>query len=236
MPNPNGPYPGRQLFIGLTSNSAPAFIYLVTGRSPASRERKAILRDSTVIIGPLGDVPYDSLRHYTAVKFDNTTVIAAISNGIQTESIYETYRLLCNVGSYPSSSYLKKLMEGAKSEPDSLNTPRIAGIITKSSGTTYTMVSIKRHDAPAEVFSAKPIPGTLIGVATYQGDMENPRPYDINGGVKKIIPQTATSQGLAQYLYDLSAATYNSDDIRVCSVGGIYSNGKFEISIINRFQ
>ena len=39
--NPNGPYPGRQLFIGMTMSGNPAVVYLVTGRSPASRERKA---------------------------------------------------------------------------------------------------------------------------------------------------------------------------------------------------
>ena len=41
MNNPNGPYPGRQLFLGITEKGSPAFTYLVTGRSPASRERKA---------------------------------------------------------------------------------------------------------------------------------------------------------------------------------------------------
>ena len=41
MKNPNGPYPGRQLFLGMTASGKPAFVYLVTGRSPQSRERKA---------------------------------------------------------------------------------------------------------------------------------------------------------------------------------------------------
>ena len=98
MPNPNGPYPGRQLFVGLTTDGRQALAYLVTGRSAQSRERKATLRDNTIIIGPLGNVPYDPLRHYTAVKWDDASGVVAVSNGIQTEAIYETYRLLHNVG------------------------------------------------------------------------------------------------------------------------------------------
>jgi len=40
MTNPNGPYPGRQLFIGMTLSGNPAVVYLVTGRSPASRKER----------------------------------------------------------------------------------------------------------------------------------------------------------------------------------------------------
>ncbi len=236
MPNPNSPYPGRQLFIGLTAKGFPAIIYLVTGRSPASRERKAIKRNNAVIIGPLGDAPYDPLRHYTAIKYDNSSGIVAVSNGIQTEAIFETYQLLHNVGSSPEPIYMKKLMEGAKSEPDSLNTPRIAGVVTKGAGSLFTMVSIKRHDMPAKVFSVKPTPGMFIGVSTYQGDMDNPRSYDVGSGVKKIKPHVITAPKLARYLYDLSMATYNGDDIRVCAIGGVFVNGKLRLSVINRFS
>ncbi len=236
MPNPNGPYPGRQLFVGLTAKGAPAIIYLVTGRSPASRERRAIKRNNAVIIGPLGDVPYDPLRHYTAIKHDNISGVVAVSNGIQTEAIFETYRLLHNVGSSPDPIYLKKLMEGAGSEPDSLNTPRIAGLITKGAGFIYTMVAIKRHDKPAKVFSVKPTPGIFIGISTYQGDMDNPQGYDISSGVRKIKPRVITESKLAQYLYDLSVAAYNGDDIRVCSIGGVCVNGKFKLSVVNKFN
>jgi len=52
--NPNGPYPGRQLFIGMTMNGNPAVVYLVTGRSSASRERKATPGDNGVIIDRSG--------------------------------------------------------------------------------------------------------------------------------------------------------------------------------------
>jgi len=57
MNNPSGPYPGRQLFLGLTPAEEPCFAYLVTGRSPESRQRKAIAIENTVRIGPLGEYP-----------------------------------------------------------------------------------------------------------------------------------------------------------------------------------
>ena len=101
MNNPNGPYPGRQLFLGLTLEDEPCFAYLVTGRSPESRERIAIPLDDGIRIGPIGNLRYDNLRHYSAVKYDNKSGIAVVSNGIQTEAIFETYRLLYNTGSYP---------------------------------------------------------------------------------------------------------------------------------------
>ena len=46
-----------------------------------------------VVVGPLGTIEYDPLRHYSAVQYEDTTGIAAVSNGIQTEAIFETYLL-----------------------------------------------------------------------------------------------------------------------------------------------
>src|SRR5271157_1431843 len=126
--NPNGPYPGRQLFLGMTMTGNPAVAYLVTGRSPASRERKASALDNGIIIGPLGNQSYDPLRHYTGVKYDNASGVMAVSNGIQTEAIFETYKLLFNTNSIPAKDFLEKLLDGAGAEPDSYHTPRIAGM------------------------------------------------------------------------------------------------------------
>jgi len=174
MNNPNGPYPGRQLFLGLTTGGKPCFAYLVTGRSPQSRERKGTPIENTVIMGPIGNQPYDWLRHYSAVKTDNETGLVVVSNGIQTESIFETYRLLFHTGAPPGKGYMKKIMDGARAEPDSLHTPRIAG----------------------------------------------------------------TPQELADFIYGISSATHQGDDIRVCAIGGIRSddNRTWKLAIINRHQ
>jgi IMP cyclohydrolase len=240
MKNPNGPYPGRQLFLGLTASRKPAFAYLVTGRSPQSRERKARPVENSIIMGPRGDQPYDWLRHYTAVKYDNSIGLAVISNGIQTEAIFETYRLLFHAGTPPSKGYLQKLMEGARSEPDSLHTPRIAGVIANSVGKTEPVynISIKTHDRPAAAWQVKPKPGTLTGVSVYNGNMESPGAFNIDEGLKELKFQADTPQELADFIFGISAATYQGEDIRVCAIGGIRGedNHTWKAAIINRHR
>ena len=240
MNNPNGPYPGRQLFLGLTANERPAFAYLVTGRSPQSRERKATPADNSIIMGPIGNERYDWLRHYTAIKHDSDTGLVVVSNGIQTEAIFETYKLLFHAGSPPSQGYLKKIMDGARSEPDSLNTPRIAGVIANTSNKKKPVyiISIKTRGKPAATYRPEPKPGTLTGVATYSGNMENPKPFDIKGGLPEVKFDAKTPEALAEFTYEISAATNQGEDIRVCAVGGVRSedNRTWKLAIINRHK
>jgi IMP cyclohydrolase len=240
MKNPNGPYPGRQLFLGITERGDPAFAYLVTGRSPQSRERKAIEAENSIIMGPLGDTPYDPLRHYTAVKCDGKIGLATVSNGIQTDAIYETYKLLYNVAAMPSKGYLKKIMDGARHEPDSLHTPRIAGVIVNPAGKAdpVYLISIKTDAGPATAWKLQPAPGTLIGVSTYGGNMAEPEPFDIGGGLPVVEFDVITPGEIAAYIYGMSAASHQGDDIRVCAVGGVRSAGSltWETAVINRHQ
>lgn len=235
MPNPSGPYPGRQLFLGLTARQEPCFAYLVTGRSPESRQRKAIAIENTVRIGPLGNIAYDPLRHYTAVKCDNSAGIAVITNGIQTEAIFETYRLLFNVGTPATQDFMAKLMEGANAEPDSLHTPRIAGAIITNKGNPVFIIGIKTHDAPAAAYKVAPDASHLTGVSVYKGNMDSPEPTSPTARLSWIEFKGNTSQDLAKSLYDISAATYKDEDIRVCSVGGIYSGNSWDVAIINKY-
>jgi IMP cyclohydrolase len=236
MPNPNGPYPGRQLFIGRTVDGNPAFMYLVTGRSPQSRERRATPVENGIVIGPIGDQSYDPLRHYTGVKYDDGTGIAVISNGIQTEAIFEVFRLLFNVGTPPTEDFMAGLLDGARAEPDGLHTPRIAGVITGGDDVaTVYIIGIVRHDIPAKVFKVRAEPGTLVGIATYQGALDNPEPFNPDSQLPQLQITGNTARELAEYLYDLSLAEYAGDDIRVCSVGGIRdNNGKWQIATVNR--
>jgi len=237
--NPNGPYPGRQLFLGLLTDGRPCLAYLVTGRNPASRERRAVPVDSGIRIGPLGKQEYDPLRHYTGVKFDNLTGLAVVSNGIQTEAIYETYRLLFNTNSTPARGYMKKIMDGAGAEPDSYHTPRIAGaVISRGAGKMpVCIVSIKTADASAGTFQIKLEPGVMLGVSTYQGDLNNPAPFDANAGLARLEFGGKTEGDLAEYLFDISQTSYNGEDIRVCTIGGVCSgDGAWRFQIKNRHQ
>ena len=234
MNNPNGPYPGRQLFLGQTVNNRPCLAYLITGRSPESRERKAIPVENTVRIGPKGDAPYDPLRHYSAVKFDDPTGVLAVSNGIQTEALFEVYKLLVNVGAPRGKEYFEKIMDGADAEPDSYHTPRIGGVIVpgeNSSGFKY-IIGIKAFELPAKAYEIKPRPGVLTGVSTYKGSLERPEARHPEDSLTELEIQAGTAAELAGLIFDMSAATYNGNDIRVCSLGGVFlENGRWDIAI-----
>jgi IMP cyclohydrolase len=237
MMNPNGPYPGRQLFIGMTQGGNPAVAYLVTGRSPASRERKASAIDSGIILGPIGNQAYDPLRHYTGVKYDNVSGVITVSNGIQTDAIFETYRLLYNTASIPDRHFMEVILDGAQAEPDSMHTPRIAAVITQNSkNQPVFIVGIKRNDMPAKSFQIEPSSGTLSGISTYKGSLENPEPYDAGAGLSKIDFKGKTAIELAEHLFEISKAAYNGDDIRVCAVGGIRSEDghSWQVAMRNR--
>ena len=240
MSNPNGPYPGRQLFVGTTVDGCPSLAYLVTGRSPQSRERKGMPIENGISMGPIGDEPYDWLRHYTTIKYDNSTGLAVVSNGIQTEAIFETYRLLFHTGSPPEKSYMEKIMDGARYEPDSYRTPRIAGVITNHSGEAKPVyiIGIITHYGPAKAFQMETEPGTMVGISTYSGAMDKPEPFAPDSDLPELKFEGKTAQELAEYLFNLSHALYQGDDIRVCSVGGIWQekNHAWSLAIVNTHQ
>jgi IMP cyclohydrolase len=240
MSNPNGPYPGRQLFIGLTVDARPALIYLVTGRSSQSRERLAVAAGDSIRIDPIGQQEHIPLRfHYPSVKFDNDTGVAIVSNGIQTAAIFETYRLLLIAGTAPTGDYLAKLMDGAGAEPDSLNTPRIAGVITSvvDDRKPVFIIGIVTEGAPASTFEIQPEPGIMTGISTYRGDLANPKAFDPRSELPGLQCSAKTAKDLAEYLFDISEATNQGEDIRVCAIGGVLSaDGNWSHHIINRHQ
>jgi IMP cyclohydrolase len=235
MKNPNGPYPGRQLFLGLTVDHRPCFAYFVSGRSPESRQRKAIVVENTVRIGPVGNQPYDPLRHYSAVIQDRASGVLAVSNGIQTEAIYEMYRLLFNTRSAAGPDYLEKILEGAGSEPDSYHTPRIAGYIAGTIEKPAVVLAMKAYDQPALATSVELQAGNLTGISTYGGDLDNPLARRVGDLLPRLEFKWHSAEELARYIFDLSAAIYNGNDIRVCSVGGVRSAQGWEIALWNAY-
>jgi IMP cyclohydrolase len=228
MQNPNGPYPGRQLFLGLTEEKNPFFAYLVTGRSPESRERKAVVMNDVIRMGPIGNIQYDPLRHYAAVRFDNASGLLSVSNGIQTEAIFEAYRLILNTASSATKDYMEKLLDGAGAEPDSYHTPRIAGIITNSADKARPIfiTGMKAFNKPAKATQIEPEPGEMIGISTYRGLLDSPEARDPGDSLPEVKVKARTAAEIANFLYDISAAEYKGNDIRVCTVAGVRSGGQ----------
>lgn len=236
MPNPSGPYPGRQLFLGTAVDGKPCFAYLVTGRSPESRQRRAVPVENTVRIGPLVDTALERLRfHYTAMKYDDSTGVAAVTNGLQSEAIYEAYKLLVDVGTPPTKDLLEELLEGANAEPDSLHTPRIGSVIIPGEGRTLFFAGIKTQSKRAVAQPVSPAAGQMSGVSTYKGNLDNPEPSDPAAPLSGLEFRANTAQGIADFVWDISAATYKREDIRVCAIGGIYHGDKWDLHIINKY-
>jgi IMP cyclohydrolase len=236
MENPNGPYPGRQLFLGLTADKNPFFAYLVTGRSPESRERKAIAVNDLVRMGPIGNVEYDPLRHYAAVKLDNSSGLLSVSNGIQTDAIFEAYKLIFNTASPVVKDSMQVLLEGAGAEPDSYHTPRIAGVVTSSADKTRPVffIGMKAFTSPAKVTQIDPKPATMIGISTYKGSLDNPEARDPGAVLPEVNIKAKSAQDIAKYLFDISEVLYKGNDIRVCTVAGVRSNNQsWSIAINN---
>jgi len=234
MKNPIGPYPGRQIFLGKTIKEEPCFAYLITGRSPESRQRKAVRVEDVIRIGPLGDQPYDPLRHYNAVKIDSASGVLSVSNGIQTDAGFEMYKLLFNTGSAPLKEYLENILEGSGAEPDSYHTPRIAGVISFYDKQPVWMIGIKAQGAFARARQIETAAGKLTGVSTYRGSLDSPEATDPSFALPIMDFKGKTAEDLGKYIFDNSAATYKDNDIRVCSIGGVYSSrGGWKLYIFN---
>jgi IMP cyclohydrolase len=233
MHNPNGPYPGRQLFLGRTVENKPCFVYLITGRSPESRERRAVSIENIIRIGPAGSGRYDPLRHYSAVKYSQNNGLAAVTNGIQTEAIFETYNLIYNTANQPGQDFLEKILDGAGAEPDNLHTPRIAGMITQHNNSPVFIIGIKGFNNPAKAWQVEPRSGTLIGISTYKGDMEQAEARDPEDTLPGLEFKGSKAEELAEFLFGISGAVNKGNDIRVCTVSGVLSNGNWEVAVKN---
>jgi IMP cyclohydrolase len=226
--NPNGPYPGRQLFLGLTADNSPFFAYLVTGRSPESRERKAVAMNDVIRMGPTGKVQYDPLRHYAAVKFDNATGLLSVSNGIQTEAVFEVFKLILNTASEAGKVYLESVLDSAGAEPDSYHTPRIAGIVTNTADNTRPVfiLGMKSFNSAAKATQIEPVPGTMVGISTYKGSLDSPEARDPAAALPVVEVKARTAEDIAKYLFDISETLYKGNDIRVCTVAGVCSKDR----------
>lgn len=131
-------------------------------------------------------------------------------------------------------------MTGAGYEPDSLHTPRIAGLIMSPTGETepVLILSIITDNPPAKTYEIKPKPGTLTGISTYDGDLASPGAFDIKAKLPVIELNAETPEDIAKYIYDISEAFNQGDDIRVCAIAGVRldDNLTWKLAMINRHK
>jgi IMP cyclohydrolase len=224
-------YPGRWGLIGLSDDVRPSAGYIVTGRSPESQQRKATIYDgmnsSFVHIGPIIETKPDPLRHYDSIRADNDGRLV-VTNGNQTQDMYKSYKM----ARIPGKLFLKAVLGSWKVEPDSLKTPRIAGIITDYDE-AETICPV--YDAEgASSFRVKPEPGTMQGFPTYLGDVKNVTPFPFHQ-LQKQVPSIRLKWDSAR---DLAYTLFNitNPDLIVCSVGAVWyeEDGKWNIFALNK--
>jgi IMP cyclohydrolase len=169
-------YLGREIWLFLTEEGRPGALYSVSGRSPPSRQREAVYysEERRVAIEPLDkSQASDNLRHYNAMKFNNHFL--AVSNGSHTEDMLESCFGNYAIGDIPRK--MRMHLNKWKPEPDTLKTPRIAGIVTYP--TFYTMGMITEENN-AKSITIYPPRETAYGISTYSGEGTEPKSFDIN--------------------------------------------------------
>jgi len=144
------------------------------------------------------------------------------------------YKLLFNTNSTPGKEYLQNTLEGAGAEPDSYNTPRIAGVITFQNKQPAWFMGIKAYGSLAKSWQIDPEAGKLTGISTYKGSMESPEATNPDFALPVLDCKAKTAAELAKFVFDNSAASYKENDIRVCALAGVYSEkGGWSFNIKN---
>ncbi len=155
-------YVGRIVAVGRTRTGANAALYRVSSRSFPNR--MAVEVDGRLAIVPRpgheGDLHKNPYIAYNAVRIAGEFAIA--TNGSQTDPIAEKIAL-----GVPPRDALAAALLALDYEKDSLNTPRIAGVVPLEGDTGW--LAIVRHDAL--VVKAVPLaPGRAWYIATYDHD------------------------------------------------------------------
>jgi IMP cyclohydrolase len=155
-------YVGRIVAVGRTRAGANAALYRVSSRSFPNRMAVSVEGRLAIVPRPghEGDLHKNPYIAYNAVRIAGELAVA--TNGSQTDPIAE--KLAMGV---PPRDALAASLLALDYEKDSLNTPRIAGIVPREGDVGW--LAIVRHDAL--VVKAVPLePGRAWYVATYEHD------------------------------------------------------------------
>ncbi len=185
-------YVGRIVAVGRTSR--PFAAYRVSSRSFPNRV--AAVTDEGTAIQPLDpeDIKKNPYIAYNCIRVCEKGVV--VSNGSHTDAIFD--RLMDGVA--PDAAIQQVLAEMGY-EKDELNTPRIAGVVTETTG----FVGITRIDATeVSIFDLQD--NTCRFICTYELDR-------VDSASHPFIAETADEA--ARYIFDGGA--FANLDLPVCS-------------------
>jgi IMP cyclohydrolase len=160
-------YPGRGLAIGLDDSGRATALYWVTGRSTASRQRRAHIDGTDVMIVPeeVG-AHLHSLRHYRALRMTASGVI--VGNGSHVSDIAEQIS--------QGATFAAALADHDYEPDPPIHTPRIAGMIETLTDSVWVGCARRSdfsHATEHLVLHARTPPGLAIALTTYASDGTN---------------------------------------------------------------
>jgi len=160
-------YPGRGLALGLDDAGRATALYWVTGRSNVSRQRRAHIDGTDVMIGPASEdgACLHPLLHYRALR--TTALGVIVGNGSHVTDIAEQVAY---------GATFAAALAAHDYEPDPpIHTPRIAGMIETQTGSVWVGCARRSdisHGTEHLVMHARTPAGLVLGLTTYTSDSE----------------------------------------------------------------
>ena len=236
-----GSYPGRVVGVGRTKSGKPLAVYAVTGRSEMSKMRKAVVIGNNVEITPLGKLTPEQeanrdLIIYRAMSINRTDQALVLSNGKQTDPIFH---LICyySLGLYDS---LYSTMYTMGFEPDSLKTPRIAGIVLPKPMVRRVLATVVADETQPEgkqsdvALLDAGTAGQIELIATYTGDYDKPQSPVLDWHKDWVYSAEVvedTADEIAQEVYNAL-----DEKVRVAAVAAVLEHDGWMINVCNLYS
>ncbi len=235
-----GSYPGRILGVGRTKSGKLLAIYALTGRSEMSKQRRAVIVGNSVQITPLGELTPEQEKSkdliiYRAMNIHVPSRTLVVSNGKQTDPIFN---LICHYGlSIHDALYATMYTMGF--EPDSLKTPRIAGLILTSPCVKriLSMVVEDKTQPEGKLTDIATLDagtsGTVDLICTYTGDYDKPTSPDLNlhkNWIHSVNVDGDSASEIAQEVYDAL-----DEKVRVSAISAVLEHDGWMINVCNLY-
>lgn len=171
-------YPGRAIAVHRHRDDHLEWIYVLTGRSEASRARTFLVGDDRVSVVPVGEGERDPLRHYSCVRVVGTSLV--IGNGDHVDAIAEAVH---------TGEELQVPLAGIDPEPDPpILTPRIAVVASRDPSQPVTVLAVRDVAGSIErtIESLELAAGEGVLVHTYGGGTDpvvadaRPHPFTVD--------------------------------------------------------
>ncbi|MBI3412821.1 MAG: hypothetical protein HY051_01945 [Candidatus Aenigmarchaeota archaeon] len=217
-------YIGRVAGVGATNEGNPVLLYGLSGRSPSSVSRMAVVHGGRVSIEPYGVMTLEQKAEASRLVYDaiHTTRqwtprgfvhFGIVSNGRQTGSIHRDYTEAIREGSFlspPQNIISTALMRWGHEGKvgDRYDTPRIAGMINVGSATAALGIITAENENRSQLHIARGFRnltrGSMIYLSTYTGESaepEAPKFEAVSEAVKTRRIEGRTARELAEEMY-----------------------------------